>query len=289
MPPVPTCSARRVTAAAAERLGYHPYRAPTGVNSVEYDGRPACNNCGFCAFYGCPIEAKGDPVGLLRAGSAHRTLRDPTRGERHRDRARRHRHAARGVRYLDAARRRPRGHRRARRRGLRRVRDASPAPALRRRATPTSSAATSCTTSRRSCSGCSRSGSTRTVAGRSPTSWTTRSSPTIAALAAAREAGLPYFRGGIVEHGGAGQPIMEAIHLPAGELHSRLMLDSPMRDCMAAFTMQGEDLPQAIQPHRPRPPRPRRVGTSRGSGHLQPPPPRGRVRARTGHRDSRRS
>ena len=38
---------------------------------------------------------------------------------------------------------------------------------------------------------------------------------------------------------------MEAIHLPAGEMHSRLMLDSPMRDGMAAFTMQGEDLPQA--------------------------------------------
>jgi choline dehydrogenase-like flavoprotein len=63
--------------------------------------------------------------------------------------------------------------------------------------------------------------------------------------AAAKAAGLPYFRGGIVEHGGAGQPIMEAIHLPAGELHSRLMLDSTMRDCMAAFTMQGEDLPRA--------------------------------------------
>ena len=38
---------------------------------------------------------------------------------------------------------------------------------------------------------------------------------------------------------------MEAIHLPAGDMHSRLMLDSPMRDRMAAFTMQGEDLPQA--------------------------------------------
>jgi choline dehydrogenase-like flavoprotein len=28
-------------------------------------------------------------------------------------------------------------------------------------------------------------------------------------------------------------------------MHSRLMLDSPMRDRMAVFTMQGEDLPQA--------------------------------------------
>jgi choline dehydrogenase-like flavoprotein len=74
------------------------------------------------------------------------------------------------------------------------------------------------------------------------------------ALAAARDSGLPYFRGGIVEHGGAGHPIMEAVHLPPGEMHTRLMLDSTMRDCMAAFTMQGEDLPKAtnridLDPH----------------------------------------
>ena len=48
------------SAAAAERLGYHPYPAPTAANSVPYDGRPACNNCGFCAYFGCPTHAKGD-------------------------------------------------------------------------------------------------------------------------------------------------------------------------------------------------------------------------------------
>jgi len=62
--------------------------------------------------------------------------------------------------------------------------------------------------------------------------------------AAARAAGLPYLRGGIVEHGGSGHPIMEAMHLPPGEMHSSLMADSPTRDKMVAFTMQGEDLPQ---------------------------------------------
>ena len=45
---------------------YHPYPAPTAANSVPYDGRPACNNCGFCADFGCPIHAKGDPVAMLR-------------------------------------------------------------------------------------------------------------------------------------------------------------------------------------------------------------------------------
>jgi gluconate 2-dehydrogenase alpha chain len=63
--------------------------------------------------------------------------------------------------------------------------------------------------------------------------------------AAAREAGLPFLRGGIVEHGGSGHPIMEALYLPPGRDHSTLMAESPRRDRMAAFTMQGEDLPQA--------------------------------------------
>ena len=36
------------------------------INSVPYDGRPACNNCGFCAYFACPIHAKGDPVAMLQ-------------------------------------------------------------------------------------------------------------------------------------------------------------------------------------------------------------------------------
>ncbi|MGH3403388.1 MAG: NAD(P)-binding protein, partial [Streptosporangiaceae bacterium] len=66
MPPGPPMYGALVTSAAAQKLGYHPYPAPTGVNSIEYDGRPACNNCGFCAYFGCPIHAKGDPVASLR-------------------------------------------------------------------------------------------------------------------------------------------------------------------------------------------------------------------------------
>jgi choline dehydrogenase-like flavoprotein len=70
--------------------------------------------------------------------------------------------------------------------------------------------------------------------------------PDAEAQRAAAEAGLPFLRGGIVEHGAAGHPVLEAIQTtPPGAMHSRLMLDSPMRDRMAVFTMQGEDLPQA--------------------------------------------
>jgi len=66
MPPGAPMYCAVVTSAAAERLGYHPYPGPTGCNSVPYDDRPACNNCGFCGYFGCPIHAKGDPVASLR-------------------------------------------------------------------------------------------------------------------------------------------------------------------------------------------------------------------------------
>ncbi len=244
MPPGPDMFCATLTAEAATRLGWHPYRAPTGVNSVEYDGRPACNNCGFCAFYGCPIEAKGDPVAPLRA--ALRTGRCEIRTEAHvteivRDATGKQ---ARGVRYLDAQG------------NAREVTAANVVVACGAFETPRLLL---------------RSGignpdvvgrflmyhfqtyvlglfPFRLHAHRGRAVTHLMDDPIVpddAAMAAARDAGLPYFRGGIVEHGGAGQPIMEAIHLPSGELHSRLMLDSPMRDGMAAFTMQGEDLPQA--------------------------------------------
>jgi choline dehydrogenase-like flavoprotein len=66
MPPGEDMPGAVVSAAAAERAGLHPYRAPSGVNSVEYDGRPACVDCGFCGGYGCPLHAKGDPIAALQ-------------------------------------------------------------------------------------------------------------------------------------------------------------------------------------------------------------------------------
>jgi choline dehydrogenase-like flavoprotein len=60
----------------------------------------------------------------------------------------------------------------------------------------------------------------------------------------AQEHGLPYFRAGIVEHGGGGHPILEGMYSPPGPGHTRAMLESPMRDRLWAFTIQGEDLPQ---------------------------------------------
>ncbi len=66
MPPGPSMYGATLSAAAAESLGFHPYPAPSAINSVPYDARPACNNCGFCAYFACPIHAKGDPVAMLQ-------------------------------------------------------------------------------------------------------------------------------------------------------------------------------------------------------------------------------
>ena len=54
---------RRMDASA---LGYHPFLCPMAINSVAYDGRPACNNCGFCSGYGCTIMAKVGALAPLR-------------------------------------------------------------------------------------------------------------------------------------------------------------------------------------------------------------------------------
>jgi len=244
MPPGADMFLTTLTVPASERLGYHPYRAPTGANSVPYDGRPACNNCGYCAFFGCPIEAKGDPVAMLRRalGTGSCEIRPESVAV---DLVLRADGRAEGVRYLDAD-------------GVEQVVTAravviaggafeTPRFLLR--------------------SGVGNSSDlvgrylmfhlqTITLGffpfrlhaykGRDVTHL--MDDPIVgdaATRAAASAAGLPYLRGGIVEHGGSGHPVMEAMHLPAGAEHSALMADSTTRDKMVAFTMQGEDLPQA--------------------------------------------
>jgi gluconate 2-dehydrogenase alpha chain len=214
------------------------------VNSVEYDGRPACNNCGFCGFFGCPIDAKGDPVAPLR--HALRTGRCEVRPESHvstvvLDQTGRH---ARGVRYLDSD-------------GAEHE-VAADAVVL---------AAGAFETPRLLLRGGVANSSglvgrhlmfhfQTLVVGSFPVRLHGHRGRSVTHLhddhmlvtdesrAAARAAGLPYFRAGIVEHGGAAGPLMEAVHLPPGELHTRLMLESPLRDRMWVFTVQGEDLPQ---------------------------------------------
>ncbi|MFM8412463.1 MAG: GMC family oxidoreductase [Alphaproteobacteria bacterium] len=67
----------------ARRLGLHPFPYPAAVNSIPRDGRPACNDCGFCSGYGCPINAKGS-VAPLRAAllTGHVQLRSECKATR---------------------------------------------------------------------------------------------------------------------------------------------------------------------------------------------------------------
>jgi choline dehydrogenase-like flavoprotein len=62
MPPNPTGYAARLIGDAAAELGFTAYPYPAAVNSEAFDGRPACNSCGLCSSFGCPINARGDSL-----------------------------------------------------------------------------------------------------------------------------------------------------------------------------------------------------------------------------------
>jgi gluconate 2-dehydrogenase alpha chain len=246
MAPGPDMFGAILTSEAAAARGLHPYRAPTGVNSVEYDGRPACNNCGFCGSYGCAIHAKGDPIASLRR--ALRTGRCEVRPEAYvtavvLDSSGR---TATGVRYLDIAA--DNASREVRAAHVVLAAGAFETPRLLLRSNVGNS-----------------SGmvgrhlmyhfQTFTVGifpfslhgerGRSVTHLHDDFMvPDAAAMAAARVGELPWIRGGTVEHGGGGSPLMEAMTYPSGPQHNRSMRDSAIRDRLFAFTMQAEDLPQ---------------------------------------------
>ncbi|GAA4834389.1 hypothetical protein GCM10023310_09830 [Paenibacillus vulneris] len=91
----------QVLARGAHKSGAHPFAPPIAINSVEYDGRPACTYCGWCAA-GCPTDAKATSQGtyLAKAEAAgvkviseafvHRVLYDEAAGR------------VTGVLYLDA-------------------------------------------------------------------------------------------------------------------------------------------------------------------------------------------
>ena len=245
MPPGPDMFGATLSAAAAERHGLHSYRAPTGANSVPYDGRPACNNCGFCGYYGCPIHAKGDPIALLRR--ALLTGRCEIRPEAYvtdvmLDASGRR---ATGVRYLDATRT---AHEVSARHVVLACGAFETPRLLLRNGIANSSGLV---------------GRFLTVhfqtfvvggfpfdlLGERGRSVTHLHDDFIvgddASRAAAREAGLPWIRGGVVEHGSGAGPIQEALEYPPGPDHAAAMRASLLRRHLWVFTMQGEDLPQA--------------------------------------------
>jgi choline dehydrogenase-like flavoprotein len=229
-----------LSSAAAERVGLHPYPAPTAANSVPYDGRPACNNCGFCGFVGCPIHAKGDPVAmLLRAlGTGRAELLSETFVSRivvgggrasgvevvgldGRTQIIRARHVVVAAGAIETPR-------------LLLLSGLEHPLIGRHLMVHFQTFAIGMLPER-----------LHSYRGRAVTH--VHDDAVIVdeeARRAAKDGGLPWIRGGMVEHGGPSLPISEAKLYPWGQTHKTLMRSSPMRDRLWAFTMQGEDLPQ---------------------------------------------
>ncbi len=254
MPPGPQQRSSMLLAAAATRLGLHPYPFPMAINSQPYDGRPACNNCGFCGEYGCPILARVGALGPLRR--ALRTGRVDLRAESMVYRIDRKGRRATGVRYFrpDGSKARehadvvvlaasgiesvrlallsdlPDPHDRIGRRLMFHSFVVGFAVFLAERVHP--------------------------YRGRSTTQcfedWADPDYP--GAREVAKAAGLPYIRGGLCELGGSQEPITEGTFYqflltllqpqqPFGRTFKELMRTSLLRDRLAALNMIGHDLP----------------------------------------------
>jgi choline dehydrogenase-like flavoprotein len=102
--PLPPLAANPLAAhldAAGRRRGARPFPTPRAINSLPYEGRPACSYCAFCAGYGCNTGAKGSVQETLLARAratgrceirSHAMVREITLGPDGR---------ARGCVYLD--------------------------------------------------------------------------------------------------------------------------------------------------------------------------------------------
>ncbi|GAB4454009.1 MAG: GMC family oxidoreductase [Armatimonadaceae bacterium] len=58
IPPLPMNQQGCVVQRGAEQKGWQTVRVPLAVNSVPYQGRPACIHCQHCVGFACPVDAK---------------------------------------------------------------------------------------------------------------------------------------------------------------------------------------------------------------------------------------
>ncbi len=254
MPPNPPMYAGELLAEGARRQGHHAYPFPMAVHSVPHEGLPACNSCGFCSGFGCPINARGGAAisflheALLR-GAELRTRCTVYRVDVTRDGRR-----ARGVSYID-----PHGRRRIERADV---------VILAPSAIETARLLLLSAGAKHPRGLGNRSGQlgrnlmfhyftlgiglfTQQVhAWRGPsTTFTLDDFVGPVKGRAARAAGLPYLKGGICEVGGSVLLLQEAqlySGLPNGygTLLKSLMRGLALRDHLAGLSMVGEDLPQ---------------------------------------------
>jgi gluconate 2-dehydrogenase alpha chain len=67
MPPLARAAADNAFVQATSRLGYHPFPTPVAIATIDYKGRPACVNCGFCHGYPCHVGAKVSTHEIIEA------------------------------------------------------------------------------------------------------------------------------------------------------------------------------------------------------------------------------
>ena len=103
LPPNPPMYAGKLLAEGAASLGYEAYPFPMAINSVEgHHGRARCNSCGFCSGFGCPINARGSAaVSFLHEALLHGAKLRP-RSFVYRIDTTKNGKLARGVSYLDS-------------------------------------------------------------------------------------------------------------------------------------------------------------------------------------------
>jgi len=254
LPPGAPMYGGTLLAEGAHKAGYYCYPYPQAVHSVPFGGLPACNNCGFCNGFGCPINARGGAAisflhDALRLGAELRTRCMVRRIDVSRDGRR-----ARGVAYIDAD-----GRERA---------VSADIVVLAPSAIETARLLLLSASSQHPHGLGNRSGQVgrnlmfhhfstgvglfteRIHAWRGPaTTFTCDDFVGPVTGRAARDAGLPYFKGGICEVGGGVLLLDEAqlyTELPNayGTFLKSLLRSLAVRDHIAGIQMMGEDVPQ---------------------------------------------
>jgi choline dehydrogenase-like flavoprotein len=256
LPPNPPMYAGRLLAEGASRLGYTAYPFPMAVHSQPVDGYPACNSCGFCSGFGCPINARG---GAALSFLHHAVLGGAELRPRcfvYRVNVNASGSRATGVSYLDAQ-------------GQHRT-EVADVVILATSPIETARIALLSSSVRHPDGLGNSSGQLGrnlmfhafTIGfaefGRSPHAWRGPSTTfTIDDFVGpdtgpvARAVGLPFLKGGICETGGSFLLLQEAQIYASfpnvwGQAHKDLMRISPGRVHAAGLSMVGEDLPQAV-------------------------------------------
>jgi choline dehydrogenase-like flavoprotein len=263
MPPGVAMYSNLLLGDAVNRLGYHAVPVPTSVNSRPYRGRNACNDCSFCLDFGCPINAKGGGIWVLH--DAMTTGRVELRSEcnvTHLEtdsNGSNGRHRATGVSYIDADGNRHtetadlvvlantpfEAVRLSLRSGIGSAPDENDLTKLRPSATePSGLLGRNLMLHLQT--------AVYAVFNQELHPWRGRTSTHTMDDFAGSGPGRQHFdasvpRGGIVEIGGNQNPISEATSMTAIAQRQKLkdlLRLSPYRKHLAAFTMQGEDMPQ---------------------------------------------